>query len=120
LGDAIEEIKLVSNIESLIQLYSLGITKRIDEKPKEHEIGEMHLVIDSNLSTILKKVKRLISYHLMVDIIHQIVKCVYYLHDMQVAHLDLKLDDVLSSSIYTHGGFGSSSHIVVPYCGLNL
>jgi len=87
---------------NLIQFYSCRINKKINEKDEEAKMGEMHLVMElmeTSLLSILKKAKRPLPYHLAIDIIHQIAKGVYYLYDIQVAHLDLKPDNVLSSSI---------------------
>jgi serine/threonine protein kinase len=95
-------LRWVMNLKNLVQRFGFGISKRLDENPKEDETSEMHLVMelmDSNLSSILKEAKGPLPYHLAIDIMHQIAKGVYYLHDMQVAHLDLKPDNVLSSSI---------------------
>jgi serine/threonine protein kinase len=89
-------------LKSFIQFFGLGTIQDIDENVEEGEIEEMHLVMelmDSNLSTMLKEVERPLPYHVAVDIMLQIAKGVYYLHDMQVAHLDLKPNHVLCSSI---------------------
>jgi len=86
----------------LVQFIGCGTNKKMKgEIVEEDERVEMYLMMElmeSNLSTILKNVKRPLSYHLAIDIMHQIAKDVYYLHDMQVAHVDLKLENVLSSS----------------------
>jgi serine/threonine protein kinase len=51
--------------------------------------------MDMSLSGMLKKQSEPLSYLLAIDIMHQIASGVCYLHDMHVAHLDLKPDNVL-------------------------
>jgi len=81
-----------------------GINERHHEDVVE-DIDDMYLVMErmeTSLSTILKKAKGPLPYHVVIDIMHQIAnnaKGVCYLHDMQVAHLDLKPSNVLASSI---------------------
>ena len=48
-----------------------------------------------SLSGMLKKRSNLLSYLVAIDIMHQIASDMCYLHDMHVAHLDLKPDDAL-------------------------
>ena len=51
--------------------------------------------MDMSLSGMLKKQSKPLSYLLAIDIMHQIASGMCYLHDMHVAHLDLKPDNVL-------------------------
>ena len=51
--------------------------------------------MDMSLSDMLMKESKPLSYLLAIDIMHQIASGVYYLHDMHVAHLDLKPANVL-------------------------
>jgi serine/threonine protein kinase len=87
---------------NLVQFVGCGINKNLDEIVEEDEMIEIYLVMElmeSSLSTILRNQKRPLPYYVAIDIMHQIAKGVYYLHDMQVAHLDLKPQNVLASSI---------------------
>jgi len=101
-------------LKNLVPFFGCGITKKIDENPKEDEIGEMHLVMElmeTSLSSILKKAKRPLPYHLAIDIMHQIAQGVCYLHDMQVVHLDLKLgnmEDLNPYCIFKVTNYGTS------------
>ena len=51
--------------------------------------------MDTSLSGMLKKQSKPLSYLLAIDIMLQIANGMCYLHDMHVAHLDLKPDNVL-------------------------
>jgi serine/threonine protein kinase len=51
--------------------------------------------MDMSLSDMLMKESKPLSYLLAIDIMHQIASGVSYLHDMHVAHLDLKPANVL-------------------------
>jgi len=91
-----KELGILTNLShpNLVQFVGCGTNKDLDEIVEEDERVEMYLVMElmeSSLSTISRNIeKRLLPCHLAIDIMHQIAKGVYYLHDMQVAHLDLE------------------------------
>jgi hypothetical protein len=64
-------------------------------------LDNLYLVMefmDMSLSGMLKKQSKPLSYLLAIDIMLQIANGMFYLHDMHVAHLDLKPDNVLMRS----------------------
>ena len=60
--------------------------------------------MDMSLSGMLKKQSKPLSYLLAIDIMHQIASGMSYLHDMHVAHRDLKPDNVLMRPNSIEGG----------------
>jgi serine/threonine protein kinase len=82
---------------------------------KNHE--NLYLVMEfmnMSLSGMLRKQsKKPLSYLLAIDIMHQIASGMYYLHDMHVAHLDLKPDNVLMRPNSIKGGNLNSRHYSV-------
>ena len=58
-------------------------------------------LMDISLSGLLKKQKMSLSYLVAIDMMHEIARGMCYLHDMHVAHLDLKPSNVLLSSVST-------------------
>jgi serine/threonine protein kinase len=72
------------------------------EKPQN-----LYLVMEfmnMSLSRMLKKQSKPLSYLLAIDIMHQIASGMHYLHDMHVAHLDLKPENVLMKPNSIEGG----------------
>jgi serine/threonine protein kinase len=57
-----------------------------------------------SLSGMLRKQSKPLSYLLAIDIMHQIASGMHYLHDMHVAHLDLKPENVLMKPNSIEGG----------------
>jgi serine/threonine protein kinase len=60
--------------------------------------------MDTSLSGMLKKQLKPLSYLVAIDIMHQIASGMCYLHDMHVAHRDLKPDNVLMRPNSMEGG----------------
>jgi serine/threonine protein kinase len=56
-------------------------------------------LMEMSLSDLLKKQKMPLPYLVVIDMMHEIAKGMCYLHDMHVAHLDLKPSNVLLSSV---------------------
>jgi serine/threonine protein kinase len=69
--------------------------------------------MEMSLSGMLKKQSEPLSYLLAIDIMHQIASGMCYLHDMHVAHLDLKPDNVLMRPNSIEGGKLNSSRFLV-------
>jgi serine/threonine protein kinase len=69
--------------------------------------------MDMSLSGMLKKQSKPLSYLLAIDIMHQIASGMCYLHDMHVAHLDLKPDNVLMRPNSIEGGKLNSRRYLV-------
>ena len=68
-------------------------------------------LMEISLSGLLKKQKTPLPYLAAIDMMHEIARGMCYLHDMHVAHLDLKLGNVLLSSVSTPvGGKGNVSY----------
>jgi serine/threonine protein kinase len=61
-------------------------------------------LMETSLSDLLKKQRTPLPYLVAIDVMHEIAKCMCYLHDMHVAHLDLKPSNVLLSSVSRLGG----------------
>jgi serine/threonine protein kinase len=91
---------------NLIKFIYFGVVGSIDELRSHKYIGgndgnlkKLYLVMefmDMSLSGMLKKQSKPLPYLLAIDIMHQIASGMCYLHDMHVAHLDLKPDNVLT------------------------
>ena len=76
-----------------------------------------------SLSGMLKKQSKPLPYLLAIDIMHQIASGMCYLHDMHVAHLDLKPDNVLMRPNSVKEGklnFGRYSVKVADYGTSNI
>ena len=56
-------------------------------------------LMELSLSDMVKKQKTPLPYLVAIDIMHEIARGMCYLHDMHVAHLDLKPSNVLLSSV---------------------
>ena len=72
---------------------------------KNHQ--NLYLVMEfmnMSLSGMLRKQSKPLSYLLAIDIMHQIASGMHYLHDMHVAHLDLKPENVLMKPNFIKGG----------------
>jgi serine/threonine protein kinase len=61
-------------------------------------------LMETSLSDLLKKQRTPLPYLVAIDVMHEIAKGMCYLHDMHVAHLDLKPSNVLLSSVSRLGG----------------
>jgi hypothetical protein len=83
---------------NLIKYFCCGI---------DEEHNKLYLVMelmDMSLKEMLeKRNKRLLRYVDAIDVMLQIGSGMWYLHDMHVAHLDLKSDNVLLSSMTIDG-----------------
>ena len=78
-------------------------TLRTVYKMKSKELYLVMEFMEMSLGSFLKKQKKPLSYIVAIDIMYQIAKGMCYLHDMYVAHLDLKPDNVLLSSMRIAG-----------------
>jgi serine/threonine protein kinase len=56
-------------------------------------------LMEMSLSDFVKKQKTPLPYFVVIDMMHEIARGMCYLHDMHVAHLDLKPSNVLLSSM---------------------
>jgi serine/threonine protein kinase len=56
-------------------------------------------LMETSLSDLLKKQETPLPYLVAIDMMHEIARGMCYLHDMHVAHLDLKPNNVLLSSM---------------------
>jgi serine/threonine protein kinase len=56
-------------------------------------------LMEMSLSDFVKKQKTTLPYFVAIDMMHEIARGICYLHDMHVAHLDLKPSNVLLSSV---------------------
>ena len=75
----------------------------------EGNVGELHNVskkmflamelMEMSLSDLVKEQKTPFPYLFAIDMMHEIARGMCYLHDMHVAHLDLKPSNVLLSSV---------------------
>jgi serine/threonine protein kinase len=99
------------NHPNLIKCIYCGVGRSIDEScswtlkvlrkwkgGNGKTLENLYLVMefmDMSLSGMLKKQSKPLSYLFAIDIMHQIASGMCYLHDMHVAHLDLKPDNVL-------------------------
>jgi serine/threonine protein kinase len=96
---------------NLIKYFCCGI---------DEERNELHLVMelmDMNLTQMLEeRNKRLLPYVVAIDVMLQIGSGMWYLHDMHVAHLDLKPGNVLLSSMAIDGAKHASRH----HCNVKL
>ena len=77
---------------------------RFDETQEENLDGSNNLflvmeLMEMSLSDLLKKKKTPLPYLVAIDMMHEIARGMCYLHDMHVAHLDLKPSNVLLSSV---------------------
>jgi hypothetical protein len=62
-------------------------------------------LMETSLSDLLKKQNTPLPYLVAIDMMHEIARGMCYLHDMHVAHLDLKPSNVLLSSVSRLAGF---------------
>jgi serine/threonine protein kinase len=107
---------------NLIKFFYWGVVGSIDELCSQKCISEndktlknMYLVMEfmhMNLSGMLKKQSKSLPYLLAIDIMHQIASGMCYLHDMHVAHLDLKPDNVLMRPDSIGGKLNASRFLV--------
>ena len=96
---------------NLIKYFCCGIDK---ERDKLHFVMEL---MDMSLTKMLeKRNKRLLPYIVAIDVMLQIGSGMWYLHDMHVAHLDLKPDNVLLSSMTIDGAKDTSPY----HCNVKL
>ena len=58
-------------------------------------------LMEMGLNDLVKKQKTPLPYLVAIDMMHEIARGMCYLHDMHVAHLDLKPSNVLLSSVST-------------------
>ena len=96
---------------NLIKYFCCGIDK---------EGKELYLVMemmDMTLTKMLEKLnKTFLPYIVAIDVMLQIASGMWYLHDMHVAHLDLKPDNVLLSSMTIDGAKDTSPY----HCNVKL
>jgi len=96
---------------NLIKYFCCGI---------DEERNELYLVMelmDMSLTKMLEKLnKKFLPYVVAIDIMLQIGSGMWYLHDMHVAHLDLKPDNVLLRSTTIDGAKGTSPY----HCNVKL
>jgi serine/threonine protein kinase len=120
-----KEVGILASLShpNLIKFIYCGVGGSIDELCCHKCIGgndksleNLYLVMefmDMNLSGMLKKQSKPLPYLLAIDIMHQIASGMCYLHDMHVAHLDLKPDHVLMRPNSIEGGKLKSSRFLV-------
>jgi hypothetical protein len=96
---------------NIIKYFCCGIDK---------EDKELYLVMemmDMTLTKMLEKLnKTFLPYVVAIDVMLQIGSGMWYLHDMHVAHLDLKPDNVLLSSTTIYGAKDTSPY----HCNVKL
>ena len=108
-----KEVGILASLShpNLIKYFCCGI---------DEECNELHLVMelmDMSLTKMLeKRNKRLLPYVVAIDVMLQIGSGMWYLHDMHVAHLDLKPDNVLLSSMTIDGAKDTSPY----HCNVKL
>ena len=82
---------------------------RLHETHEENLDGSRHFflvmeLMDMSLSDLVKKQKMPLPYLVAIDMMHEIARGMCYLHDMHVAHLNLKPMNVLLKSVSRHVG----------------
>jgi len=115
--NCLKEAKIIARLShpNIIKFIGCGINENLEDYLDETvEVSKkLYLVMEfmeMSLGSFLKKQKKPLSYINAIDIMYQIAKGMYYLHDMYVAHLDLKPDNVLLSSMGFAGVEGSCGH----------
>ena len=93
---------------NIIKFIGCGTNENLEESldGTMEDSKDLYLVLElmeMSLGGFLKKQKKTLPYIVAIDIMYQIAKGMCYLHDMYVAHLDVKPDNVLLSSMKIAG-----------------
>nr|XP_024378038.1 serine/threonine-protein kinase HT1-like [Physcomitrium patens]XP_024378039.1 serine/threonine-protein kinase HT1-like [Physcomitrium patens]XP_024378040.1 serine/threonine-protein kinase HT1-like [Physcomitrium patens]XP_024378041.1 serine/threonine-protein kinase HT1-like [Physcomitrium patens]XP_024378042.1 serine/threonine-protein kinase HT1-like [Physcomitrium patens]XP_024378043.1 serine/threonine-protein kinase HT1-like [Physcomitrium patens]XP_024378044.1 serine/threonine-protein k len=110
-------ILAITSHPNLIKYYyaAKSDTNENEETSKINNSREnVYLVMElmqTSLSNILEA-KRAMPYYFHIDVIYQIVSGMCYLHDMQITHQDLKLENVLLNVI-DGGKSGNGLHYAI-------
>nr|PNR48029.1 hypothetical protein PHYPA_012502 [Physcomitrium patens] len=125
--DEVEEVTILASLSRLnIIKYFFVINSKNNKSRqilKEHDTDrELYLdveLIQTRLGHMLKE-KKSMSFIFIIDIIYQITKDMYYLHDMQIINCDLKLDNILVNIIKDKILNNLTQHATIKLIGFGM